>query len=126
MNGFACAFALGISLVLTVAAPIAQPAALVQMLTPAEMSSTQFNSLFTPITPVLSSDYGFVNNPNAVVVLSQVFAGLGPEAGLYAYAYQFGVNNMSDSSGNPPASVNSASMLFNATPVGSDVNPPGA
>ncbi|MFI5458833.1 MAG: hypothetical protein ACHRXM_25680 [Isosphaerales bacterium] len=119
------ALALGAGLVLSVAAPNAQADPLVQTLTPAEMSAAQFNSLFTPITTVLTSNYGFLNTPNAGVVESQVFAGTGPEAGLYAYAYQFSVNNVTDKSGNPPAGVNSASMLFNATPVGSDLIPPG-
>jgi hypothetical protein len=38
-------------------------------------------------------------------------------AGLFAYAYQFGVNKVVDTSTNQPASVNSASMLFGATPT---------
>ena len=58
-----------------------------------------------------------MNTPNAGVVESQVFTGTGAAAGLYAYAYQFGVNNVNDTSTNQPTSVNSASMLFNATPV---------
>jgi len=125
MNKIAHALALGAGLVLSAAARNAQADPLVQPLTPAEMSGAQFNSLFTPITTVLTSNYGFINTASAGVVESQVFAGKGPEAGLYAYAYQFSVNNVTDKSGNPLASVNSASMLFNATPVGSDLTPPG-
>ena len=53
----------------------------------------------------------------AGVVESQVFTGTGAAAGVYAYAYQFGVNNVTDTSTGQPTSVNSASMLFNATPV---------
>jgi hypothetical protein len=51
-------------------------------------------------------------------VSSQVFKGIGPnDQGLYAYAYQFSVNNATDSTTGQATSVNSASMLFNATPV---------
>jgi len=125
MNKIVRALAVGAGLVLSVAAPNALADPIVQTLTPTAMSATRFNSLFTPITTVLTSTYGFINNPSAGVVESQVFAGKGPESGLYAYAYQFGVSNVNESSGNPPASVNSASMLFNVTPVGSDLTPPG-
>ena len=37
-----------------------------------------------------------MNTSNAGVVESQVFQGTGSLAGLYAYAYQFGVNNVTD------------------------------
>jgi len=125
MNKIARGLALGAGLVLTVAALNAQADPIVRTLTPGEMTAAQFNSLFTPRTAVLTSNYGFINTPNAGVVESQVFAGKGPESGLYAYAYQFGVNNVNETSGNSPASVNSVSMLFNAAPVGSDLTPPG-
>jgi len=124
MNNITYAFALGAGLVLSVAAPNAQADPIVQTLTPSTMSASQFNSLFTPSTAVLTSNYAFMNTPNAGVVESQVFTGHeGPAgsglsaAGLYAYAYQFGVNNATDTSINQPTSVNSASTLFNATPV---------
>ena len=90
------------------------------------MSASQFNSLFTPSTTVLSSNYDFMNTPNAGVVESQVFTGTGAAAGTYAYAYQFGVNNAMDTSIQQPTSVNSASMLFNATPVGTDFTHTGS
>ena len=63
-----------------------------------------------------------MNTPNAGVVESQVFTGIANTAapGTYAYAYQFGVNNAMDTSIQQLTSVNSASMLFNATPVGTD------
>ena len=63
-----------------------------------------------------------MNTPNAGVVESQVFTGNAntAAAGTYAYAYQFGVNNAMDTSIQQLTSVNSASMLFNATPVGTD------
>jgi hypothetical protein len=120
MNKFTYALALGAGLVLSVAAPNAQAEPLVQTLTPTAMSASQFNSLFTPSTTVLTSPYAFMNTPNAGVVESQVFTGTGAAAGLYAYAYQFGVNNAQDTSITQPTSVNSASTLFNSTPVGTD------
>jgi len=131
MNKFTYALALGAGLVLSVAAPNAQAAPItqadpvVQTLTPTEMSAAQFNSLFTPSTTVLTSNYAFMNTPNAGVVESQVFTGTGAAAGLYAYAYQFGVNNTQDISIGQPTSVNSASELFNATPVGSNLTGTG-
>jgi hypothetical protein len=120
MNKFTYALALGAGLVLNVAAPIAQADPIVQTLSPTTMSAAQFNSLFTPSTTVLTSPYAFMNTPNAGVVESQVFTGTGPAAGLYAYAYQFGVSNVQDLSITQPTSVNSASTLFNATPIGTD------
>jgi len=89
------------------------------------LSASTFASEFTPVTAVSSttmpSSYSFYNTPNAGVVESQVFQGTnsaaGNFAGLYAYAYQFGVNNVNDTSTHQPTSVNSASMLFNATPT---------
>jgi hypothetical protein len=90
------------------------------------MSASQFNSLYTPSTTVLTSNYDFMNTPNAGVVESQVFTGKGAAAGTYAYAYQFGVNNAMDTSIQQPTSVNSASMLFNATPVGTDFTHTGS
>ena len=123
MNKITYALALGAGLVLSLASPNAQANPIVPMpqtLTPTPMSASQFNSLYTPSTTVLSSNYDFMNTPNAGVVESQVFTGTGAAAGTYAYAYQFGVNNAMDTSIQQPTSVNSASMLFNATPVGTD------
>ena len=93
MNKFTYALALGAGLVLSLAAPNAQADPIVQTLTPTTMSASQFNSLFTPTTTVLTSSYAFHEHPNAGVVESQVFTGTGAAAGMYAYAYQFGVNN---------------------------------
>jgi hypothetical protein len=117
MNKFTYALALGAGLVLSLAAPNAQADPMVQTLTPTTMSSAEFNSLYTASTPVLTSNYQFMNTPTSGVVESQVFTGTGAAQGTYAYAYQFGVNNVKDSTTNQPTSVNSASMLFNATPV---------
>jgi len=117
MNKFTYALALGAGLVLSLAAPNAQADPIVQTLSPATMTAAQFNSLFTPATTVLTQNYDFMNTNAAGVVESQVFTGTGAGQGVYAYAYQFGVNNVNDSSTNQPTSVNSASMLFGATPV---------
>jgi hypothetical protein len=118
MNKITYALALGAGLVLSLASPNAQADPIVQTLTPTPMSASQFNSLYTPSTTVLTSNYDFMNTPNAGVVESQVFTGTGAAAGTYAYAYQFGVNSAMDTSIQQLTSVNSASMLFNATPVG--------
>ena len=120
MNKITYALALGAGLVLSLASPNAQADPIVQTLTPTPMSASQFNSLYTPSTTVLTSNYDFMNTPNAGVVESQVFTGTGAAAGTYAYAYQFGVNSAMDTSIQQLTSVNSASMLFNATPVGTD------
>ena len=120
MNKITYVLALGAGLVLSLAFPSARANPIVQTLTPTPMSASLFNSLYTPSTTVLTSNYDFMNTPNAGVVESQVFTGTGAAAGTYAYAYQFGVNNAMDTSIQQPTSVNSASMLFNATPVGTD------
>ena len=75
MNKFTYALALGAGLVLSLAAPNAQADPIVQTLTPTPMSASQFNSLYTPSTTVLTSSYDFMNTPNAGVVESQVFTG---------------------------------------------------
>jgi hypothetical protein len=119
MNKFTYALALGAGLVLCVAGPSAHAAPIVQTLSPQQMSAATFNSLFTPVTAPMISQYQFQNTPLSGVVESQVFSGSGAATGLYAYAYQFGVNNVTDSTGQPTF-VNSASMIFNATPVGTN------
>jgi hypothetical protein len=93
----------------------------VQNLDPATMSAAEFNQDFTPTTGVLTNSYTFMNTPTTGVVESQVFQGTGQFAGLTAYAYQFGVNNVTDSTGQP-TSVNSASLQFNATPQPVSIN----
>ncbi len=117
MKKFTFALALGAGLVLSLADPTARAAAIVQSLTPVDLPASTFASDFTPVTAVSSGTYSFYNTINAGMVESQVFQGTGSFTGLYAYAYQFGVNNVNDTSTNQPTSVNSASMLFNATPT---------
>jgi hypothetical protein len=117
MNKFTYALALGAGLVLSLAAPNAHADAMVQSLTTADMSASTFNSLFSPTTTVLSQPFSFENIANAGTVASQVFAGTGAAQGVNAYVYQFTVKNVTDSTTGEPTSVNSTSMLFNATPV---------
>jgi hypothetical protein len=118
MNKFTYALALGAGLVLSLAGPSVHATPMVQDLGTPTMTAAEFNSLFQPIpgaAPILSS-YQFYNTPTTGMVESQVFQGTGSAAGLYAYAYQFAVNNVSDNSGQP-TSVNSAALAFNSTPT---------
>jgi hypothetical protein len=130
MKKFTYALALGAGFALSLTGPSAFASAIVatgststsstpivQSLPPVSLSASTFNSEFQAVTTPSTGTYSFYNTPNAGVVESQVFAGQGSLAGLYAYAYQFGVNNTTDSTTNQPTSVNSASMLFNATPA---------
>jgi hypothetical protein len=118
MNKITLALALGAGLVLSLAGPGAHAAPIIQQLATPEMTSAQFNSLFQPISGAapISQTFQFMNTPTTGMMESQVFQGTGAATGLYAYAYQIAVNNVTDSSGEP-ASVNSASLAFNATPT---------
>jgi hypothetical protein len=136
MKKFTFALALGAGFVLSLAGPSVHAAPIVatgtttspivQSLPPVSLSASTFASDFSPVTTVSSGTYSFYNTPNAGVVESQVFQGTNSFAGLYAYAYQFGVNNTNDSTTNQPTSVNSASMLFNATPTVATLVPGGS
>jgi hypothetical protein len=86
-----------------------------------DMSAAQFNSLFKPIddAPVLSSAFKYADAPLSGTVNSQVFQGTGAAEGLYAYAYQYALNNVADGD-NTPVDLRGSSWKFNATPVGSD------
>src|SRR4051812_30609908 len=120
MNRFTLPLALATGLAVGLAAPSSR-AAVIQALNTPEMSSAQFSSLFQPRSdaPVKTSSFTYLGAPTSGVMQSQVFEGTGAAAGLYAYAYQLGVNNVSDSDGNL-VNLQSASWKFNATPVGSD------
>jgi hypothetical protein len=124
MNKITYALALGAGLVLSLAGPSADASPLVQDLATPEISAAQFNSLFQPIpgAATITSPYQFMNTPETGTVQSQVFEGTGPATGLYAYAYQIAVNNVQASTGEP-SSVNSASMIFDATPTRANLNP---
>ena len=118
MNKFTYALALGAGLVLSLAGPSVHATAIVQQLSTPTMTASEFNSLFQPISgaaPIMSP-YQFMNTPTTGMVESQVFQGTGAAAGLYAYAYQFAVNDVADKSGQP-TSVNSTSLAFNSTPT---------
>jgi hypothetical protein len=121
MNKFTFALALGAGLVLSLAAPNAQAGPIVQSLTTADLSASQFNTLFAPTAGVspLTQNFSFLNTGTAGTVTSEVFTGNAGTAagGAYAYAYQFTVNNATDTTTGEATSVNSTSMLFNATPV---------
>lgn len=121
MNKFNFALALGAGLVLSLAAPTVQAAPIVQALSPQNLTAAQFNQDFSPSSSVLTNTYTFMSTPTTGVVESQVFQGSGAYSGLTAYAYQFGVNNVADTSGQL-TSVNSASLQFNATPVPVSLN----
>lgn len=118
MNKFTTAIALvaGLSL-----APAAR-ASVIQTLATPEMTASQFNTLFKPVAnaPALTSDYQYVGAPVSGVVRSQVFQGQGAAAGLYAYAYQLGVNDVKTGLGEP-VHTDSMSFQFNATPASADL-----
>jgi hypothetical protein len=120
MNRFMLSLALATGLALGLAAPSAR-GAVIQALSTPEMSSAQFGSLFQPIAdaPVKTSDFTYLGAPASGSMQSQVFEGVGAAAGLYAYAYKLGVNNVNDSDGNA-VNLQSASWKFNATPVGTN------
>ncbi len=122
MKTFKFALALAAVFVLSLAAPNVHADPIVQNLSPTAMTASQFSNLFTASTTVLTQGYNFMNTPSAGVVESQVFTGNAgtAAAGYYAYAYQFGVNAAQDTSIQQLTSVNSASMLFNATPLGTN------
>ncbi len=122
MNKISYALALGAGLVLNAVSPTAHAAPIVQNLAAPEITAAQFNSLFKPIEGAapITAAYQFMGTPVTGIVESQVLEGTGAAAGLYAYAYQFGVNNVNDVSGEP-TSVNSASLQFNATPARGDL-----
>jgi hypothetical protein len=124
MNKFTFALALGAGLVLSLAGPSVLASTIVQQLATPSMSAAEFNSLFQPIAgaaPILSS-YQFMNTPTTGMMDSQVFQGTGAAAGLYAYAYQIAVNNVTDVNGQT-TSVNSASLAFNGTPTPATLSP---
>jgi hypothetical protein len=124
MTKLTLALALGTGLTLCLAAPSASHAAAtkttIQTLATPELTAAKFNSLFTPTnSPVLSSSIEFLNTPGAGTLRSQVFQGTGAAEGLYAYAYQLSVNNVTNTAGEA-VHVDSASWQFNATPIGTD------
>ena len=119
MNKFTYALALGAGLVLSLAAPNAQADPDRSVAHDGRTCRRRkFNSLFTPTTTVLTQNYTFHEHRHGRHgEVASVHGQQVPPQGVYAYAYQFTVNNAKDSSTGEPTSVNSTSMLFNATPV---------
>ncbi len=135
MNKFSLALALGSGLALGASAPAARAASLstttpqtptIQTLSAANISASEFNALFKPDNNVLNSQIDFAGAPNSGTLSSQVFVGgkdaaTGMDAtGLYAYAYQVAVNNVTNAQGEP-THIDGASWQFNATPTGSSL-----
>lgn len=143
MNKFSLAFALGTGLALGGLAPAARAATMtptaapvtvpaIQTLTAANMSSAEFNALFTPTTgAVQSSPIGFDGAPGVGALASEVFTGgkdaaTGTDAtGLFAYAYQVSLNPTATDSSGEPAHIDGSSWHFNATPTGTTLAGPG-
>ena len=120
MNKLTNALALTLA---SVVAPSVRAAALTpQTLSTPELSASQFSQLFDAKSDPLASTYQFVgygDSPTGIIH-SQVFQGKDgtAAAGLFAYAYQVGVNNVNSTDANAiPAHVNSASWQFDATPI---------
>lgn len=138
MNKLSLALALGTGLALGTSARAASVgttpttttsvAPEIQSLSAANMSAAEFNALFKPDTaaPTQKSSIDFFGAPASGTLTSQVFVGgkdaaTGTDAtGLYAYAYQVAVNNVTNAQGEP-THVDSASWQFNATPTGSNL-----
>lgn len=100
----------------------------IQTLSAGGMSADTFNALFKPDTTAQTSTIDFNGAPNSGTLTSQVFAGGkagGVDAtGLYAYAYQVAVNNVTNAQGEP-THVDGASWQFNATPSGTNLTGAG-
>jgi hypothetical protein len=122
MKKISLALALGTGLTLGLAARSAHADAISpKSLTPTTIAASDFSNLFdtsNPVTGIQSSPFQFSDAPASGIVQSQVFKGIGSDAGQYAYAYQVGVNNVATSDGSP-VQVNSASWRFNAIPTSS-------
>jgi hypothetical protein len=106
---------------------------IIQTINPTQLTVEQFDNLFQPVSnaPVMTSTYnlyGYSGAPETGVMQSQVFQGVpGTVAeGLYAYAYQIGVSPNVTASTGVPAHVDSASFVFNSTPVGTDFTNAGS
>jgi hypothetical protein len=123
MNKFSLALVFGTGLALMSAAPsstLADVMSSPQALPAPPMTATQFNQLFAPIAnaPAMSSPFSLDGAPTSGAIQSQVFQGINgtSAAGLYAYVYQIGVNNVTNSDGEP-VHVDSFATEFNSTPV---------
>ncbi len=102
----------------------------IQTLSAANMTATEFNALFTPDHQRPEFPIDFASKANSGTLSSQVFIG-GKDAangmdatGLYAYAYQVAVNNVTNAQGEP-THIDGASWQFNATPTGTNLTGAG-
>ena len=121
MKTFTKTLALATGLTLGLAAPFVRADAITP-LTTENLPSATFNSLFQPISgdSVISSPFTYQGSPASGNVVSQVFQGTGPAAGQYAYAYQYDLNNVTDSD-NSPVDLKGTSWKFNSTPTLTDL-----
>jgi len=127
MNKLTSAVVVGIGWACALLVSPVQADPIIQTINPTQLTVSQFNNLFQPISnaPVMTSTYnlyGYTGASDTGVMQSQVFQGVAGTVaeGLYAYAYQIGVNSGVTTSSGVPAHVDSASFVFNGTPVGSD------
>ena len=128
MNKFTLAFALGTGLTLSLAAPPVKAAPIIESLSPQEVSSATFNSLFQAVdnAPVLTQSISLANKEGtgqtAGTISSEVFQGTGAAAGLYAYAYQLSVAPTAlDSANSSPMHLDGTSFIFNGNPTKTSV-----
>ncbi len=125
MNKFTLTLALATGLTLGLAAPFAQ-ADTITSLNTGDMSAATFNSLFQQIdgAPALSSPFQYQGNQISGHVVSQAFKGTGEATGLYAYGYQYDLNNVTDSD-NAPVDLKATSLKFSSTPILTDLTHSG-
>jgi hypothetical protein len=128
MNKFALALAMGTGLTLSLAVPTVNATPIIESLSPQEVSSGTFNSLFQAIdnAPVMTQSISLANKDGlgqtAGTISSEVFKGTGAADGLYAYAYQLAVSpNAVDSTTSTPMHLDGTSFIFNGNPVATTV-----
>ena len=133
MNKLTLALALGTGLTLSLAAPPVQADPIIENLSPQEVSSSTFNSMFQTVNnaPVLTQAISLANKDGmgqtAGTISSQVFQGTGAAAGLYAYAYQLSVSPTAvDSTTNAPMHLDGTSFIFNGNPISTSILGPTA
>jgi len=125
MNKLIRPLALAAGLTLGLAASYAR-ADTIQSLNIADLSASQFNSDFKAIgdAPAITSPFTYAGSSGpSGTVTSQVFQGTGAEAGLFAYAFQYSLNNTTSSAG--PVDLRATATPFNSTPVGTDLTGTG-
>ncbi|WP_422927228.1 hypothetical protein [Singulisphaera sp. PoT] len=99
----------------------------IQSLSIADLSASQFNNDFKAIdnAPAITSAFTYAGSSGTSgLVTSQVFQGVGSEAGLYAYAFQYKLNDTTASAG--PVDLRATATPFNSTPIGTDLTGSGS